>query len=251
VKLKSTKQWLLVKLNGIFWAGTFTLCAKDLAKLTPSALIFSHLPNEYLSLNRLDFISSNFKKIFFKKYASNWKNSKRVSLTKENIKFKVFKLNLSFMQFFSNWKISIIHLRWNTSNVTLLLLSSVNLSSIYRILFRETSTMQSKTTKWTLLNWCKGYVFMHYKNFPMSPWFNPRGALFWPMLPNQGCQGSLSCMIFRRLYVKKLLCLNLQLFVQIFINGDLIALANKLRLSAFQRQRYNLCVCVCFCVCLI
>ncbi len=160
----------------------------------------------------------------------------------------MFKLNLSFMQFFSNWKISIIHLRWNTSNVKLLLLSYVNLSSIYRILFRETSTMQSKTTKWTLLNWCKGYVFFCTTKiqkiiiklspqtlagvkfvpkgiycinfsasfFPMSPWFNPRGALFWPMLPNQGCQGSLSCMIFRRLYVKKLLCLNLQLFVQIF-----------------------------------
>jgi hypothetical protein len=30
--------------------------------------------------------------------------------------------------------------------------------------------------------------------FFMSPWFNPREALFWPMLPNQGSQGSLNYM---------------------------------------------------------
>jgi len=40
--------------------------------------------------------------------------------------------------------------------------------------------------------------FDHFKTIifflPMFPWFNPRGAFFWPMLPNQACQGSLSCM---------------------------------------------------------
>ncbi len=31
--------------------------------------------------------------------------------------------------------------------------------------------------------------FFSFFFFPMSPWFNPMGAIFWPMLPNQGCQG--------------------------------------------------------------
>jgi len=60
--------------------------------------------------------------------------------------------------------------------------------TIYELLLYELnrSYRQKEREKWKRKK--KGKFFF------MSPWFNPRGALFWPMLPNQGCQGSLSCM---------------------------------------------------------